>query len=189
MKKVQLALASRSTAAMLLEALSHTERLPLLLFLVKEHSEKEVRTEFPAIATPEIRRSLTYLSRVGWLEPLPTEGTHYRISPASVTVLTEFLAEVAPDSRPPKNLNITRLRLEVVALRRSVCRLILHHLRAGVREHQVLARKARAQSGGVTDAIKRLELAGLVFERRPVGRPVLHIRLLVELLMSGSDGS
>jgi hypothetical protein len=178
-------------AARLIGALSHVERLPLLVFLGEPRAERDVRRQFPAVPVGEVRRSLGFLADADWVvrtEDRGPEGREWVLQPRAARVVAAWLHELVPSARPSRDLSLDRLRLEVVAVRRRSARGVLRAIQSDLRCHADLVAATHLQSGVVSDAVRRLELAGLAVGGAAADAPALHIlRFLASLVSDEID--
>lgn len=124
--------------------------------------------EFAAVSRARIRGELMYMWRAGWMERL-TGAWRGRVETAQhVAELTQWLLGAPLGTAMEEDEQ--RLIYEVVALRRSSCRKVLRLVRDGVTNKGELQRETGLQLVQLTDALGRLEIAGLLEDMRP-GRP------------------
>lgn len=155
------------------------------MYLSDERSELELRREFPGVPIAELNRSLALLSKAGWIqsrESCRTNVVSWSVSCTAVKALQVRLRELFPDAIPALEWRPDTLRLEMVAIRRESARTLLMALRAGHYLHADLVRVSGLQSGTVSDALGRLEFAGMIDERKLRITPRLQaVRFVYEL--------
>lgn len=173
-------------AEQLIRALSHTERMALLRFLSEPRSESDLQREFPAVPVAEVRRSISYLDAARWIHAcrVPSGGQGWSLDPGTVHSAIAWTVHAIPGAVPSRNFCATQVSFELVVLRRRSCLSVLDAIRAGVSTHRELVTVTGLQSGTVSDAIGRLQLASILEDFRVVSHVELHLlRFLYELVI------